>query len=454
MNVVLENPEEVFVYQIYEGNYGIGIQGYIGNAKYLKIPTMIEGYYVDNIGTNAFKETTIVEIEIPNSVLHVQSLAFSDSDTLEKVSFYGDYYGFVFENIPAPDYENFIQENLDVCVKIPKDEDDQWSFSEGCPISEVLGKTEVVEFNGIEYFSYKVIFDLRFYEEFQYNLRIMNKAFYNLDNLNTVVFNDRFSVYFYGIFENTPSLSTINFSGDNSTFEVVDGVIYSKDLEDLIFYPPGKESKDFVVPDRVKTIWSGSFYQNQNIKRLFFGEFVEEVSVSAFHGMKSLEEFIVENNPVYEVRDGVLFSINDNEIELVKYPSAKPGDFYIVPIDVIALGYFAFSDNLYLESINLNQGLKFIGEYAFTNTSKIKLLNVPATVEFIGYASFLDSSIETLIINRSVLEDGSITKVHSLTRLSEIPTIYVPDDSYDEYLKDQFWQVMSDSVKLYSEYNK
>ena len=49
-------------------------------------------------------------------------------------------------------------------------------------------------------------------------------------------------------------LETINVDKDNSVYTVVDNVLYTKDMSDLVLYPAQREGETFVVPDSVESI--------------------------------------------------------------------------------------------------------------------------------------------------------------------------------------------------------
>lgn len=75
----------------------------------------------------------------------------------------------------ANQYNRLLQENADVCEREPHpddpDNDEMGVFSEGCPITEVLGQSEPLEYEGEEFFTYEVMVDyaiMNGYEETPY----------------------------------------------------------------------------------------------------------------------------------------------------------------------------------------------------------------------------------------------------------------------------------------------
>ena len=77
-------------------------------------------------------------------------------------------------------------------------------------------------------------------------------------------------------------------SEDNSHFCSIDGVVYSKDKTELIYYPRSKEDIEFTVPSFVKSIrgdWLyGAFYYVKYLERVIISEGVTHIGESAFSG--------------------------------------------------------------------------------------------------------------------------------------------------------------------------
>ena len=81
-------------------------------------------------------------------------------------------------------------------------------------------------------------------------------------------------------------------------------------------------------------------------------------------------------------------------------------------------------------------------------------LNIPASCIYIDNYIVVDSSIDTLILNRSNINDDSITFLWAgLGRFDfDNLIIYVPDDSIDIYINNKFWEYYIDIIHPISEY--
>ena len=63
----------------------------------------------------------------------------------------------------------------------------------------------------------------------------------------------------FSVIENWNNLKTIEVAEENSAYRSVDGILYDKKLETLIYYGRGREAAEFAIPDGVKTIGHDAF---------------------------------------------------------------------------------------------------------------------------------------------------------------------------------------------------
>jgi hypothetical protein len=441
LTAIYEDASDVFSFYSNPSVDWISIKGYTGNSKYLRVPETIDGYKVEGIASEAFKSTDIVEIELPNSLVRIYSNAFIDMPNLEKVSFYGDYFGTREAVISDLEYVNKLEQFSDVC-QVTETTETGWKFSEGCPIIEVLKVYEPGMIPGWDEFtSYKVLFDLAVHDDNPYTLMIEPESFVNLPKLTTIVFPNRYGFFYADIFSNTPKLINLDFT-DNIYFYTENNVVYKRVVSnfnpedtkyELTFYPPGLTNKEFTVPDRISSIGSVAFNGNNHLEVINLSKNIETVNSRAFTYVYNLKEINVseENKNLYSI-DGVLYM---SDI-LICYPRAKTNSGYIMPDNITIIAPAAFLGQKYLVDIFLNDGLLRIGYDSFTETEKIKILNVPSSVVYIDSLYYGESSLEIVIINRSVVTDGDTTKM-LMPRANDFPKFYVPDDSYDDYAADR-----------------
>lgn len=72
-------------------------------------------------------------------------------------------------------------------------------------------------------------------------------------------------------FGNCP-ITSFTVAAGNTTFTAVDDVLFTKDMEELLYYSKVLPSETYVVPDAVKTISAFAFSNQCNLKNITFPE--------------------------------------------------------------------------------------------------------------------------------------------------------------------------------------
>lgn len=126
-------------------------------------------------------------------------------------------------------------------------------------------------------------------------------------------------------------LKEFKVDGDNSVFQSIDGVIYSKDGKTLVLCPAGRTG-EFVVPAKVTTIAPYAFCTCKKLTSIVLPKGLVEIPEGAFQGCWGLEK------------------------------------------------------------VNLPQGLKKIGKRAFNGTI-VQKMNMPSTMELIEDEAFINTSL-------------------------------------------------------------
>lgn len=139
--------------------------------------------------------------------------------------------------------------------------------------------------------------------------------------------------------------------------------------------------KNVVIPSTIEghtvtSLEQEVFYKNTTVETIHIPATVihmghpGDVYISTFNGTTSLRSITVEEgNPVYFSRDGVLFryAADDGKPMIERYPENKPGETYIIPRDIDAVGDFFYPKNL--RKIVIPDTVSYIFISAFTGLS-------------------------------------------------------------------------------------
>ena len=156
------------------------------------------------------------------------------------------------------------------------------------------------------------------------------------------------------------SLSTITVAEANTSFRVIDGVLYDKQLTSLVKVPAAKTGA-FTIPATVTQFATSAYWS-----------FVRCSSITAIN--------VDPANAVFKSIDGLLY--DKLGTTLIRYPSGIAGKA-VVPAGVVTIGNYAFNDCLGLTSVTLPSSVRTIEYGAFNGSTQL------TDLVFLGNAAYL-----------------------------------------------------------------
>lgn len=152
--------------------------------------------------------------------------------------------------------------------------------------------------------------------------------------------------------ENNQHITAYEVDDNNQYICDVDGVIFTKDMKTLLFYPIAKDLKDakdhegkdikisqYTIPDGVETIRSKAFYKASSLTDVKIPSSVKKIEEKAFFRCERMENLVL-------------------------------------PQALEFIGKDAFSYCYGLKEINIPANVKEIGEYAFYNCTNLFTINM------------------------------------------------------------------------------
>ncbi len=274
---------------------------------------------------------------------------------------------------------------------------------------------------------------------------------------------------------NNRNLTHIYISNDSEKYCSIEGVLYNKSGDTLVFYPPGRNVVS--LTDGVKIIGEEAFYDSciehyelpkgvetissRAIEKegasLFIPSSVSQIDDSAFVSVfryievaEDSEFYCIENEILYNKDKTILLSAfnKDNRIAIpdtvtkicygaFRYCTAQE---IIIPDSVVEIGDCSFFGCENLTEISLPKSLQKLGRGAFMSCSSLQrvetdcditdlpdhvfygcnnltFFEIPSSVERIGYSALHSKDIQKIIIPKSVIEvrPGIFNGMDSLT---------------------------------------
>ena len=112
-------------------------------------------------------------------------------------------------------------------------------------------------------------------------------------------------------FTSCSKLNSFNVNGNNSFICSKDGVVFNKNMTNLIVFP-GAKSGDYIVPDGVKEISDMAFQYCSNITSVILPDGLTKIGQYSFNGCNSLSWMVLPNSIVSIRHDAFTGGINTN----------------------------------------------------------------------------------------------------------------------------------------------
>ena len=236
--------------------------------------------------------------------------------------------------------------------------------------------------------------------------KISAGAFYSVRNLRNIELGASVETIEDGAITGSPDFTRFAVDSNNPNYTAdAEGIIYTKNKEELVLYPSGRAGEYSTLPT-TKKIRKRAFYYAQKVTKVNFNSALENIDNDAFQTTTALKE-ITFAAPSSLTRIGTWVFVNTGLTKLELPASLKEigsnafkGNNNLKTVTVAAnsqlesIGTYAFTENSNLESFTFegSTALKTIGQEAFSKDTKLASFDVPANVETINRAAFNGTS--------------------------------------------------------------
>ena len=232
--------------------------------------------------------------------------------------------------------------------------------------------------------------------------KISEGAFYSVRNLRNVELGASVETIEDGAITGSPDFTRFAVDSNNPNYTAdAEGIIYTKNKEELVLYPSGRAGEYSTLPT-TKKIRRRAFYYAQKVTKVNFNSALENIDNDAFQVTTALNEitFAAPSN-LTRIGTWVFYMSGLTKLELPaslkeigSTAFSKNNNLKTVTVaansQLESIGTYAFSDNSNLESFTFegSTALKTIRGNAFSNDTKLASFDVPANVETINRAAF------------------------------------------------------------------
>ena len=358
---------------------------------------------VKTIGDNAFQNSTLTQITIPNSVTNIGVGAFNSCNNLTNVIF-----GLSCEDISFGT-DVFYGVNPDISFWYPSSisgdplrtfqtnviQTSDLSYSNFRPY---LSRSEILELSDSKLY-YNTIDNHNFYE--WKNITLTSSTVARtiigslLSELNEVILTSGITEIGSQAFQNS-GLTQITIP--NSVIRISDYAF--ERCTSLTFV-------DISMTDSsLSTIDSYAFYGCIDLSQITIPNNVINIGDNPFNNCTSLTTINISND-IFSL-DGSRCLIDNRNHNIISYLIASPDTSYSIPDTVKTIGNGAFQNSTYLTNVHISMtdsSLNSIGEFAFYNCISMNSFSIPNSVINIHYNAFGNCSNLTSVIFGLSCED-------------------------------------------------
>jgi len=367
---------------------------------------------VETLGSAAFKECDRLEsITVGGSISRIGSYAFGGCDNVEAVIIGGSTVtvgGNAFYALPKLKQVRFQAQNTTVgtyafenCTALEELDFGSGSISlqnnafEGCS-----GLSRLLLSGG--------------------EMQLGSNVFKDCTGLREVVFGPAVTQIEGSIFGSCTNLETITVDGENPSYTSLEGVLYTKDLTELIQYPQAAKGSRHTIPDTVRVIRANAFSDCVNLKAVELPENLTTIETGTFKGCTGLESITFPDS-LTTIGSSAFYNCTAlRSAPITDHITTIGGSAFrnccaltsvVIPDTVQSIGAWAFGgctglqsavvgggllsiperafvDCTGLRTLTINYGVMQIGMWVFDNCTSLRIVSLPETITGIAYQAF------------------------------------------------------------------
>lgn len=204
--------------------------------------------------------------------------------------------------------------------------------------------------------------------------RIEEDTFSECYNLKTVSLPTGITSINGNAFLHCTAMTAVNISSFASDYTSVDGVLYSKDKTELVYYPSAKADSNYIIPPGVNTIGYRAFNYALNLESVDIPDTITTIGEGAFRNCESLTSVEIPENA--------------------------------------SVGYSAFNNCASLATLTLPSSVTEIGPWAFWNCKAL------ADVYYLGTRDQWNTLISTLNSTNDCLKNANIHFIYDCAEVT------------------------------------
>ncbi len=323
-----------FTYTINTDNASVTITGYSGGDANVVIPTEIDGMTVTEIANNTFSKIDMESVSVPRTVTSIGDTAFMGPCI---ICGYSDSYAREFADMFAYSFVDLDSE-LYADGYICKINEDGTLTIRSCH-----SKLNTADFKVPSKIDGKTVTGI-------------GNAAISLSQIERLTIPETVTTIGEGIARSCTRLTEIVVADANENYRSADGILFNKDMKELIEYPGGKSGDSYDVPESVTVISPYAFMSNSYLRTINMPDSVAQIGQNAFVGCGNLTKI--------ELSAGL------TEIPAMLFYSCRSLTDIVIKNGAQSIGANAFR-NSGLKTIVIPESVTSIAETAFNGIREL-----------------------------------------------------------------------------------
>ncbi|MBR6548103.1 MAG: leucine-rich repeat protein [Clostridia bacterium] len=235
-------------------------------------------------------------------------------------------------------------------------------------------------------------------------------AFYECLSLTALNFPATLTSLGQGALSYCQSITAFQVAPENTVYQSIDDVLFTKDGKTLISYPAAKDSTSYAIPDGVVTLEEEAFGLATALTTIQIPDTVTTIGPWAFDGCENLASISIPNSVT---TIGQAAFQNCLSLTTIQFPDG-----------ITVLEDYTFNGCENLVTVQLPEHLTKIGQYAFAYCSALYLVKIPDTVTVVAdYAFYNCPDLIGIMIPETVIEIGEKAFGYCSTELGGVFTV-------------------------------
>ena len=395
-------PETVvsdYTYTVLNGAY-CQITGYTGTAAAIRLPSEINGYIVQSLGNNVFKDNkTLTTVVFPETIETIGTYVFSGCTSLKDVAF----------NHSLTNVANY-------------------TFNGCTALEQITLPSTITSIGSYAFQNCTSLTDVNMAEGLT---SIGRSAFTGCTALESIALPDSVTTIGYQAFSNCSKLSSIHYpigwtsassysggsTGVNYQGHIFDGCSSLTRIE----IPEGTTTipayafnnatylEEVVFPSTLTTIGSYAFYGCSKLKTVVMNEGLTTIGSNAFQNCTGLQRIELPES---------LTTLNS-----AAFAGCTGLAAIEIPGSVMTIGSDAFNGCSALKAVIVNEGTTQISNYAFQNCTGLTDVSLPDGLTTLGRSAFTGcTALESIALPDSVTTIG----YQAFSNCSKLSSIHYP----------------------------